>query len=143
MGFVCQEWEGRRRRCRTSSNGGRKNYKLGIRDMPRIEPGMSYTAIRNYTEKWQWEENGRVVRGFNPPIGAKNVERVPFYIKYITKGNAKKKRKGGKVESGIAVCIKVMPRELSRLIKFVDSGEIRQVFDLLVMEVDGVRFMAH
>ena len=103
--------------------------------MPRNIPTISYTLMRNYTELFQWNESGVQRKGFNPPEGANDIERVPFFIRYITTG--------GKVESGTVVCISVQPERNQRKIKFVQSGEIRVVNDHLIVEVDGTRFLAH
>lgn len=105
--------------------------------MPKKPMLMSYTTLRMYTEKFQWTDalSGEKREGFNPPQTAKDVERKPFYIKYIT-GH-------GKVEEGVVTCIKVDPKRLQRSIKFEKSGEIRIVRDYLVIEVDGVKFFTH
>ena len=105
--------------------------------MPKTQPEMSYTLLRNYTEKFQWIDPvaKSPSKGFNPPEGATNVERVPFFINYVTGS--------GKTEKGIVVCIRVMPEKLQRKIMFVDSGEIRIVYDYLIREVDGVKFITH
>lgn len=105
--------------------------------MPRKEPTYSYTMIRNYAELFQWTDpsDGQMRKGFNPPSGAENVSRVPFYIKYVTGS--------GKVESGTVTCISVQPERLQRKIKFEGSGEIRIVYDYLIVEIDGVLFLTH
>ena len=106
--------------------------------MPKKEPTGSYTLLRNYTEQFQWKDSrtGLVRKGFNPPKeGVTDVERVPFFIRYITTT--------GKVESGSVVCISVQPERAQRKIKFVQSGEIRIVNDHLIIEVDGTKFLTH
>ena len=108
------------------------------RKMPKNTPTVSYTLLRNYTELFQWTDirTGLIRKGFNPPTeGVKDVERVPFFIRYITST--------GKDESGVVTCISVQPERLQRKIKFVQSGEIRVVNDILVVEVDGTRFLTH
>ena len=83
--------------------------------MPKKPMLMSYTTLRMYTEKFQWTDalSGEKREGFNPPQTAKDVERKPFYIKYIT-GH-------GKVEEGVVTCIKVDPKRLQRSNKFEKS----------------------
>lgn len=106
--------------------------------MPRKNPIVSYTLLRNYTELFQWKEVGTGVhrKGFNPPSeGVTDVERVPFFIRYLTSK--------GKCESGEVVCISVQPGRAQRKIKFIQSGEIRIVNDHLIIEVDGTRFLTH
>ena len=108
------------------------------KNMPKKEPTVSYTLLRNYTEQFQWKDSrtGLVRKGFNPPKeGVTDVERVPFFIRYITTT--------GKVESGSVVCISVQPERAQRKIKFVQSGEIRIVNDHLIIEVDGTKFLTH
>ena len=111
--------------------------------MPKQSPTLSYTLLRNYTELFQWVDptTGQQRKGFNPPAGAQQVERVPFYIKFITSS--------GKVEEGNVVCISVDAQRQQRKIKFVEdwknikSGEIRIAYDYLILEVDGTRFVSH
>lgn len=105
--------------------------------MPKKQPEMSYTLLRNYTEKFQWTEpdTGTVCKGFNPPENARDVERVPFYISYVTSS--------GKTEKGMVTCIRVIPEKMQRKIRYVQSGEIRIVYDFLIQEVDGIKFMTH
>jgi hypothetical protein len=108
------------------------------KNMPKTNPTVSYTLLRNYTEQFQWKDSrtGLVRKGFNPPAeGVSDVERVPFFIRYLTTG--------GKVEEGTVVCISVQPERNQRKVKFVSSGEIRVVNDHLIIEVDGTRFLAH
>lgn len=105
--------------------------------MPTKTPQMSYTLLRNYTERFTWRDrvDGTERTGFNPPPEAVGTERAPFFIRYITKD--------GKVEEGRAVCIGVDTRRQQRRIKFTASGEIRMVRDYLVIEVDGTIFLTH
>ena len=105
--------------------------------MPQKDPTVSFTLLRNYTERFRWKDpvNEQEQTGFNPPAGAENVSRVPFFIRYVTAT--------GKVESGNVTCIAVDPDRLQRKIKYVNSGEIRIVYDYLVVEVDGTRFVSH
>ena len=97
----------------------------------------SYTELRRYTEKWQWDDPraGHRVTGFDPPQTARNASRMPFYIKFLTKT--------GHVDEGTCVCLSVDIMRHQRKVKFVESGEIRVVNDILVLEVDGTRFITH
>ena len=97
----------------------------------------SYTELRMFTERWQWDDprTGNRVTGFDPPQTARNVERKPFYIKFLTKT--------GHVDEGTCVCLAVNTMRHQRKVKFVESGEIRVVNDILVLEVDGTRFITH
>lgn len=105
--------------------------------MPTTAPTLSWTHIRNYCEKFRWRDPRThcFTEGYNPPstVPSKDVERVPFSIKYIT-GK-------GKVEQGWCICLKVNRRKHQRTIMFVDSQEIRIVRDYLVMEVNGTHFV--
>lgn len=103
--------------------------------MPRIEQKLSWTTIRNYAERWSWQENGVTKQGINPPAGATHIQRVPFYIKYVT-GK-------GVVEEGMVICLKVYPEQHQRMIQFVNSQEIRRVRDYLIIEIDGHPFAVH
>lgn len=100
-------------------------------------PEMSYTLLRQYTELFQWEDAGTHLmrKGHNPPEDAINKQRVPFYIRYVTSR--------GRVEEGVVVCIAVNSERLQRKVKYVASGEIRIVYDYLVVEVDGTKFITH
>lgn len=105
--------------------------------MPKTTPTVSYTLLRNYTELFQWTDSKTKMqrKGFNPPADATDAERVPFFIRYVTSS--------GKVESGQVTCISVQPERQQRKIKFANSGEIRIVYDYLVLEVDGTKFLTH
>jgi len=103
--------------------------------MPRQSMKLSYTTIRNYAERWSWEKDGVKRQGINVPEGATHVQRVPFYVKYITSN--------GTVEEGMVVCLKVFPECHQRMIQFVESREIRRIRDYLIIEIDGHQFMTH
>ena len=106
---------------------------------------MSWEAIRTLTERFTWrdQKTGVQVTGFNPPGGkdGKDVERVPYHIKYIT-GK-------GVCEQGTVVTIKVFPELRQRMVMFVGpdgkggSRQIRRVRDYLIMEIDGIRIVTH
>lgn len=97
----------------------------------------SYTELRMFMERWQWDDPraGKRVTGFDPPQTARNVERKSFYIKFLTKT--------GHVDEGTCVCLSVDTMRHQRKVKFVESGEIRVVNDILVLNVDGTRFITH
>ncbi len=97
----------------------------------------SYTNLRQFCEKWQWTDprTGQLVTGYVHPQTARNVERVPFYIKFLTKT--------GHVDEGRCVCLSVDVTRHQRRVQFVASKEIRVVNDILVMEVDGIRIVTH
>lgn len=97
----------------------------------------SYTELRRFVEKWQWDDprTGCRVTGFNPPQTAMNVQRMPFYIRFLTKT--------GHVDAGMCICLAVNTDRHQRKVQFVESGEIRVVNDILVLEVDGTRFITH
>lgn len=100
-------------------------------------PKQSYTNLRAYTEKWQWIDprSGNLVTGYVHPQTATQVERYPFYIKFVTKT--------GHVDAGNCVCLSVNTLTHQRKVQFVESGDIRVVNDILVLEVDGTRFITH
>ena len=105
--------------------------------MPSKQPSTSYQHIRNYTEKYCWRDKhtGLLTTGYVPPKDAKEVKRVPFYIVYVTKS--------GRLERGNCVSLKVDRRKGMRLIQFIDSRAIRWIYDILVIEIDGMRFINH
>lgn len=100
-------------------------------------PTQSYTELRRYTEKWQWIDprTGMKATGYVHPQTARNVERVPFFIKFLTKT--------GHVDQGNCVCLAVDTDRHQRKVQFVESKQIRVVNDILVIEVDGTRFITH
>lgn len=100
-------------------------------------PTQSYTELRRYTEKWQWIDprTGMKTTGYVHPQTARNVERVPFFIKFLTKS--------GHVDQGNCVCLAVDTDRHQRKVQFVESKQIRVVNDILVIEVDGTRFITH
>lgn len=102
-----------------------------------IRPTQSYTELRRFTEKWQWTDprSHQRVTGYVHPQTATHIERLPFYIKFLTKT--------GHVDEGRCVCLSVDTLRHQRKVQFVESGEIRVVNDILVIEVDGTRFITH
>jgi len=98
-------------------------------------PRQSWQNIRNYTEKMMWDDPRTGIRttGFNPPSKAKNISRVPFFIKYVTLS--------GKLEQGECVTLSLYLARHQRMVQFIHSKEIRWVNDFLIVEVDGVRFV--
>ena len=103
--------------------------------MPRQQQKLSWNTIRNYAERWSWEERGEVKQGINPPPHAVKVQHVPYYVKYITSK--------GVLEEGMVITLKVFPDLHQRMIQFVNSGEIRRIRDYLIVEIDGHRFVTH
>lgn len=104
--------------------------------MPRRKPEMSWTKIRMLTEKLRWMNRyGEWETGYNVPKSALEWEHVPFQLKAVT-------LKGSKMD-GEVTCISVDTQFHRRKVKFVNSGEIRWVYDILIKEVDGVVFIAH
>lgn len=105
--------------------------------MPKKQPTMSYTLLRNYTEKFQWinPKTGIKEKGFNPPADAVDKERVPFFIRYLTLS--------GKTHCGEVTCIAVDVANGQRDIKYVTSNVIHTINDQFVLEVDGVEFLSH
>ena len=105
--------------------------------MPSSKPSQSWTEIRTLTEKFEWTDTrtGIRVTGMNPPHGAKDVKRKPFYIRYIT-GK-------GIVEEGVVTCIRVDPYRHMRRVRYEQSREIRWVRDYLIIEIDGIRIVTH
>lgn len=103
----------------------------------RRRPTQSYTELRRYTEKWQWRDprSHQRVTGYVHPETATEVERLPFYIKFLTKT--------GHVDCGMCVCLSVDTDRHQRKVQFVESKQIRVVNDILVIEVDGTRFITH
>lgn len=101
------------------------------------KPTQSYTELRRYMEKWQWTDprTGQTAVGYVHPETARNVERYPFFIKFLTKT--------GHVDQGQCVCLSVDTDRHQRKVQFVDSKQIRVVNDILVIEVDGTRFITH
>ena len=103
----------------------------------KIRPTQSYTELRRYTEKWQWNDlrTGLRTTGYVHPQTARNVQRMPFYSKCRTES--------GHVDDGNGGCLSVDTLRHQRRVQFVESGEIRVVNDVLVLEVDGTRFSTH
>ena len=111
------------------------NRKIVNNPMPTQQPRLSYTTIRNYAERFSWTENGILKQGINPPPHAVNIQRVPYYVKYLTSK--------GILEEGLVITLKVFPEEHQRMIQFVKSQEIRRIRDYLIIEIDGHRFITH
>lgn len=127
--------------------------------MPTKRPILDYSQIRNYAERWEWLDphSGQTVTGFNPPAHAITPHHVPFSITFLSED--------GMPYRGRAVCIGVNAAQHTRRLQFIDEaylqmpgytdsqrreqfkfipkGDIRQVSDLLIVEIDGVRFSSH
>ena len=108
-----------------------------MKAMPRKRPEVSWNEIRNLTERYEWTEGGRRRVGFNPPGGkdGKGVRRLAYHVRYITIH--------GNVEEGDVVTLKVFPHIRQRMIQFVNSRQIRQIRDYLIIEIDGIRIVTH
>lgn len=104
--------------------------------MPINAPVLSWTQIRNYAERWSWidAKTGVKVTGFNVPEKAKGKAQVPYHIRVVTMK--------GELMQGEVITLKVMKNH-RRLIRFVQSGEIRNIADALVISIDGIRFVTH
>lgn len=104
--------------------------------MPRQQPTQSYQQLRNYTEKFQWQDPKTKLptTGYNPPEGVEATQ-VPYYVKYVTKK--------GVLECGNVVTLKINRRKHQRMVMFTESKEIRWICDALIIEVDGTRFITH
>ena len=127
--------------------------------MPTKTPVLDYSQIRNYAERWEWTDpqSGQTVTGYNPPANAVAPHHVPFTVTFMTQD--------GMPFRGRAVCVGVNTEHRTRrlqfideaylqmpgytdsqrreLFKFIPKGEIRQVADIFIVEIDGVRFSAH
>ena len=98
---------------------------------------LSYTRIREYAERWTWMDlkSRRRYEGLNPPPDAVEKKRVPFNVLFLTDS--------GKAISGKCITLRVNTELHTREVMFVESGEIRQISDLFIIEIDGVRFNVH
>ena len=104
--------------------------------MPKQQPVLSWTQIRNYAERWSWIDprTGVKVTGYNVPDGAKEKRQVPYFLRVVTLK--------GELMQGEVITLKVLPKH-RRLIRFVQSGEIRNIADYLIISIDGIRFVTH
>ena len=85
------------------------------------QPKQSYTELRRFMEQWQW-------------IDPRSKQQVTGYVHPQTATH---------VDEGNCVCLSVNTLTHQRKVQFVASGEIRVVNDILVLEVDGTRFITH
>ena len=105
--------------------------------MPTTQPVLSWTQIRNYAERWSWTDakTGVTVRGLNVPANAKDKRQVPYYLRVVTLR--------GELMQGEVITLKVWPERHRRLVRFTQSGEIRNIADYLIISIDGIRFVTH
>lgn len=123
--------------------------------MPTQKPVVSYTRIREYAERFDWTDRyGRQHTGLNPPSDAIDKRHHPFDVTFLTSS--------GVAYQATVVCTTVMPAIHSRdlmfvtdgvqpgcsaadaaLMKKIPRGETRRVSDMLIVEIDGVRFSTH
>lgn len=105
--------------------------------MPKQQPVLSWTQIRNYAERWSWTDprTGVKVTGYNVPEEArKSAKQVPYFLRVVTLK--------GELMQGEVITLKVLPKH-RRLIRFTQSGEIRNIADYLIISIDGIRFVTH
>ena len=104
--------------------------------MPKQQPVLSWTQIRNYAERWSWadQRTGVKVTGYNVPDGAKEKRQVPYFLRVVTLK--------GELMQGEVITLKVLKNH-RRLVRFVQSGEIRNIADYLIISIDGIRFVTH
>lgn len=104
--------------------------------MPKNNPILSWTQIRNYAERWSWidQRTGVRVTGVNAPEKAKDKRQVPYFLRVVTLK--------GELMEGEVITLKVLPKH-RRLIRFTQSGEIRNIADYLIISIDGIRFVTH
>ena len=125
--------------------------------MPRKQIILDYSHIRDYAERFSWVDpvTNSHQTGYNPPKNAIDVRLLPFTITFLTEE--------GIPYTGRAVCIGVNTARHTRRLQFTEEahialrgitpqertqfktiakGEIRQVADILIVEIDGVRFSA-
>lgn len=113
-------------------------------------PKQSFQLIRNYLEKWEWEDpaTGITTRGFMAPVNAKKKRRVPAFVKFVTLK--------GEYREAFVTTLAVDPRRHQRKVKLefdeqnqategkgLQKDEIRVINDYLIIEIDGVRFITH
>lgn len=105
--------------------------------MPRTQPIVSYLRIRDYAERFEWfdPKKNRREKGFNPPPHATDVQRVPFHVRFLTKK--------GKIIEGEVITIQVDTKLMRRNLMFTASQECIWAYDMLIIEIDGVRFQSH
>jgi len=105
--------------------------------MPKNTPVLSWTQIRNYAERWSWTDvrTGVRVTGLNVPEKAKDKAQVPYFLRVVTLK--------GELMEGEVITLKVWPEKHRRLIRFTQSGEIRNIADYLIISIDGIRFVTH
>ncbi len=104
--------------------------------MPKQQPILSWTQIRNYAERWSWTDarTGVKVTGMNAPDGVKDKQQVPYFLRVVTLK--------GELMEGEVITLKVLKNH-RRLVRFVQSGEIRNIADYLIISIDGIRFVTH
>ena len=72
--------------------------------------------------------------GYNVPDGAAEKRQIPYFLRVVTLR--------GELMQGEVITLKVLPKH-RRLIRFVQSGEIRNIADYLIISIDGMRFVTH
>lgn len=123
-----------------------------------MSPIISYTRIREFAERWSWTDRhtGLPMTGYDPPSDAIDPQHVPFTITFLTEegipyraqvvcvgvNTATHTRNLRFVSEGRVYLPKGNPKNLSQF-KVIPSGDFRQVSDLLISEIDGVRFFAN
>lgn len=131
-------------------------------------PILSYTRIREYAERWSWTDPATNIQitGYDPPKNAIDPQHVPFLITFLTEdgipyrarvicvgvNTATHSRRLRFLTEGRIHLLNVSSTS-SRInhtnaapipdSKVIPVGETRQVSDILIVEIDGVRFAAN
>lgn len=113
--------------------------------MPTTPPTQSIERIRDFAERWTWfdPKSGRHETGYNPPRHAVDAHHLPFSFKALTTS--------GELIEGRAICTQVNTALHTRRIMFTEDapdgshikGDFRWLTDSLIVEIDGIRFVAH
>ena len=93
-----------------------------------------YDHIRDYAERWQWTDpqTHQLVTGYDPPESAPDAHRLPFHIKALTKK--------GELIDDRAVCLSVDTRLHLRTLRVESRPYPIDVYDSLIIEIDGIQF---
>lgn len=105
--------------------------------MPKPETYINRANLREWLELWEWTDaSGQQHEGPNPPDDCRDRARhKPFSIKYL---DAKTAHRHGEPHGDRCICTAVYPGG-ERLLKYVESGELRRVHDSLIYWVNGYK----
>lgn len=96
----------------------------------------SYQNLRYLTEKVRYLKKGKWYTALQKPADCEQWEHVEFSMRAITSN-------GEKMDGDRVICIGVDTHGRKRKVKFMESGEIRWVYDMFIKQINNAIIVMH